>query len=247
MSIAKGTLTIRGIDVEIVYKDIKNLHIGVYPPDGRVRVAAPRRLSEDRIRLAVIQRLSWIRQQQKQFQDAMRQSAREMVSGESHYVWGTRRRLNVIERPGRAHVEIDHRRLLLYVPKGTDKEARAKVLKQWHRDELRRAVLPLIVRWEKEVGQTVSFWGIRRMKTKWGSCNRRAARIWLNLELAKKDPACLEYVVVHEMAHLLERNHGERFTKLMDSLLPDWRSRRDALNNAPLADEVWALTTRQVA
>jgi predicted metal-dependent hydrolase len=239
MSIVKGALTVRGIDVEVIYKDIKNLHIGVYPPAGRVRVAAPKRLGEDRVRLAVIQRLSWIKQQQKQFQDALRQSEREMVAGESHYVWGTRRRLSVIERPGRAHVEIDHRRLLLYVPEGMDREARAKVLQQWHREELRRAVPPLIARWEKEFGRRVSFWGIKRMKTNWGSCNREAARIWLNLELAKKEPACLEYVVVHEMAHLLERNHGERFAKLMDSLLPDWRTRRDALNRAPLSEETW--------
>jgi predicted metal-dependent hydrolase len=162
-----------------------------------------------------------------------------MVSGESHYAWGIRRRLSVIERPGRAHVELDHRRLLLYVPEGTGRQARVNVLQQWQRDELRRAVPPLIARWEKEIGRPVTFWGIRRMKTKWGSCNREAARIWLNLELAKKDPACLEYVVVHEMAHLLERGHGERFTSLMDSLLPDWRTRRDTLNRAPLAEETW--------
>jgi predicted metal-dependent hydrolase len=241
MSTAKGTLTIRGIDVEIVYKDIKNLHIGVYPPVGRVRVAAPRRLSEDGVRLAIIQRLSWIKQRQGQFQDAVRQSEREMVAGESHYVWGIRRRLVVMERPGRAHIEVDLRRLLLYVPEGTDKVTRAKVLEQWHREELRRAVQPLVVRWEKEIGRSVSFWGIKRMKTKWGSCNREAARIWLNLELAKKDPTCLEYVVVHEMAHLLERNHGGRFAKLMDSLLPDWRSRRDSLNRAPLSEETWLI------
>ena len=238
-STVKGTLTVRGIDVEIVYKDIKNLHIGVYPPAGRVRVSAPRHLSEDRVRLAVIQRLSWIKQQQKQFQDAARQPEREMVTGESHYVWGRRRRLSVIQRPGRAHVEIDHRRLLLYVPQGTDTATRVQVLQRWQREELRRAVPPLIARWEKEIGRQVTFWGIRRMKTKWGSCNREAARIWLNLELAKKDPACLEYVVVHEMAHLLERGHGERFTKLMGSLLPDWRTRRDTLNRAPLAEETW--------
>ena len=130
MSTANSSLTVRGIDVEIVYKDIKNLHIGVYPPAGRVRVAAPKRLDEDRVRLAVIQRLSWIKQQQKQLRDAVRQSEREMVTGESHYVWGSRLRLRVIERPGRAHVEVDHDRLLLYMPEGSDQEARAKVLQR---------------------------------------------------------------------------------------------------------------------
>jgi hypothetical protein len=241
MSTGRATLTVRGIDIEVVYKDIKNLHIGVYPPAGRVRVAAPRRLDGERVRLAVIQRLPWIKQQQKQMQDAVRQSEREMVTGESHYVWGSRLRMKVIERPGRAHVEVDRDRLLLYIQDGTDQEDRMKVLQRWHRSELRRAIEPLIEQWEPVVGQRVSQWGIRRMKTKWGSCNRESGRIWINLELAKKHPLCLEYVVVHEMAHLLERNHGDRFAKLMDSMLPDWRARRDALNKAPLADEVWTL------
>jgi predicted metal-dependent hydrolase len=247
MSTASATLTVRGIDIEVVYKDIKNLHIGVYPPAGRVRVAAPKRLDEERVRLAVIQRLPWIKQQRKQLQDAVRQSEREMVTGESHYVWGSRLRLKVIERPGRAHVEVDHDRLLLYMPESTDQAARTKVLQQWQRSELRRAVPALISQWEPAIGRGVSQWGIKRMKTKWGSCNRESGRIWINLELAKKHPNCLEYVVVHEMAHLLERNHGEAFAKLMDSLLPDWRSRRDTLNNAPLADEVWTLTISQAA
>lgn len=170
-----------------------------------------------------------------------------MVSGESHYVWGIRLRLKVIERPGRAHVEVDGNRLLLHVPVGSVREARARVLERWQRSELRRTIPLLIGRWEPAVGRSVSQWGIRRMKTKWGSCNRETARISINLELVKKHPNCLEYVVVHEMAHLLERNHGEAFAKLMDSLLPDWRSRRDTLNNAPLADEVWTLTISQAA
>jgi len=245
MSTASSKLTVRGIDVEIVYKDIKNLHIGVYPPAGRVRVAAPRRVDEDRIRLAVIQRLSWIKRQQKQLRDAVRQSEREMVSGESHYVWGSRLRLRIIERPGRAHVEVDHDRLLLYMPEGSDRETRTKVLQRWQREELRRAVPPLISKWEPRIGRSVSAWGVKRMKTKWGSCNRESGRVWVNLELAKKPPLCLEYVVVHEMAHLLVRNHGEPFAKLMDTLLPDWRTRRETLNNAPLADEAWSLALIQ--
>ena len=241
MSTASAYLTVRGIDIDVVYKDIKNLHIGVYPPVGRVRVAAPERLDEERVRLAVIQRLPWIKRQRKQLQDAARQSEREMVTGESHYVWGVRHRLRVIERPGRAHVEVDGDRLLLYVPEGTDAETRAKVLqKTGTASELRRAVPPLIARWEPRIGRQVPQWGIRRMKTKWGSCNRETGRIWFNLELAKKHPHCLEYIVVHEMAHLLERNHGAKFTELMDDLLPDWRTRRDELNAAPLAHEKWS-------
>ena len=239
MSTASASFTIRGIDVDVVYKDIKNLHIGVYPPVGKVRVAAPKRLDDEQVRLAVIQRLPWIKRQRRQLQDASRQSPREMVTGESHYAWGTRLRLKIIERPGPAHVEVDGDRLLMYLPEGSDAETRTKVLQQWQRSELRRAVPRLISRWEPIIGRSVSQWGIRRMKTKWGSCNRETGHLWFNLELAKKHPLSLEYVVVHEMAHLVERNHGERFAKLMDSLMTDWRARRTALNAAPLADEAW--------
>jgi predicted metal-dependent hydrolase len=240
MSTASAYLTVRGINVDVVYKDIKHLHVGVYPPVGRVRVAAPERLDEEHIRLAVIQRLPWIKRQRRQLQDATRQSPREMVSGESHYVWGVRHRLTVVERPGRPRVELEGERLLLHVTDNTDTPARLKLLQGWERRQLRDAIPALIEKWEPTVGRTVPCWSIRRMKTKWGSCNRETGRIWFNLELSKKHPRCLEYIVVHEMTHLLERNHGERFTRLMDGFLPDWRSRRDELNNAPLADEQWA-------
>ena len=239
MSTANAYLTVRGINVDIVYKNIKNLHIGVYPPVGRVRVAAPERLDEEQIRLAVIHRLPWIKRQQRQLQGAARQSAREMVTGESHYVWGVRKRLKIVKRPGRPHVEIDGDRLLMYVADGTDLDARAALLADWHRKQLRVAIPPLIERWQSVIGRQVPRWSVRSMKTKWGSCNRETGHIWFNLELAKKHPACLEYIVVHEMAHLLERHHGERFTNLMDSFMFDWRSRRDQLNAAPLADENW--------
>jgi predicted metal-dependent hydrolase len=239
MSTASAYLTVAGIDVDVVYKDIKHLHIGVYPPLGRVRVAAPRRLDDDHVRLAVIQRLAWIKAQRHRLREASRQSAREMVSGESHYVWGLRRRLKVVERPGRAHCELDGERLVLYVPEGANAAARHKVLRDWERGQLRLAIPPLIERWEPRVGRPVSGWSIRRMKTKWGSCNRDTGHLRFNLELTKKHPRCLEYIVVHEMAHLLERGHGERFTALMDRLLPDWRRRRDELNSAPLAEERW--------
>jgi predicted metal-dependent hydrolase len=239
MSTSSAYLTVRGINIDVVYKDIKHLHIGVYPPLGRVRVAAPRRLRDDDVRLAVIQRLAWIKQQQQQFRMAERQSAREMVSGESHYVWGVRHRLRVVERPGRAHVEVDGERLLLYVPSGLDTAARLAVLQGWQRAELRQRLPALIAQWESAVGRTVPKWSIRRMKTKWGSCNRETGHLWFNLELAKTHPDCLEYIVVHEMTHLLERGHGDRFTTLMDGMLPDWRARRDALNRAPLVDEDW--------
>lgn len=239
MNTASAYLTIRGIDIDVIYKNIKNLHIAVYPPTGRVRVAAPQRLDDEAVRLAVIQRLPWIKKQQAQLKAAHRQSEREMVTGESHYVWGRRHRLKVIERPGRAHFEVDGERLLLYVPEGTDTSKRRDLLDHWYRQQLRTALPDLIHVWEEKLGLSVSRWSIRRMKTKWGSCNRETGHIWFNVELAKKHPDCLEYLVVHEMTHYLERNHGERFTKLMDAHLPDWRSRRDQLNSSPLQAEDW--------
>ena len=239
MSTANAYMTIRGIGIDVIYKDIKNLHIGVYPPMGRVRVAAPERLNDDAVRLAVIQRLPWIKRQREKLRAAERQSLREMVTGESHYVWGARYRLKVVERPGRAKIEIDGRKLLLGVPPDASAPRRRDILERWYREQLRSAIPDLITKWEPTVGRTVPDWTIRRMKTKWGSCNRETGRLWLNLELAKKHPDSLEYVIVHEMTHLLERNHTERFTTLMDGFLPDWRARRDQLNGAPLALEEW--------
>ncbi|MGI6795489.1 M48 family metallopeptidase [Gordonia sihwensis] len=239
MSTANAYLTVRGIDIDVIYKDIKNLHIGVYPPLGRVRVAAPNRLDDDQVRLAVIQRLPWIKRQRDKLRSAERQSEREMITGESHYVWGIRRRLKVVERPGRAHFEIDGERLVLYVPAETSAEKRRAYLDKWYRDQLRQEIPDLIANWEQTLDVTVPKWTIRRMKTKWGSCNRETRHIWFNAELAKKHPDCLEYIVVHEMTHFFERNHGERFTSLMDQYLPDWRSRRDQLNAAPLGAEEW--------
>ncbi len=240
MSTTSAYLTVRGIDIDVVYKDIKNLHIGVYPPLGRVRVAAPLALDDDRVRLAVIQRLPWIKKRRDELRSADRQSEREMVTGESHYVWGVRERLKVVERPGRAHIESDGERLLLYAPADTGTEARRQILERWYREQLRERIPGVVACWEQAIGRQVPRWSIRKMKTKWGSCNRESGHIWFNVELAKKHPDCLEYIAVHEMTHLLERNHGQRFTKLMDRHLPDWRSRREQLNGAPLADEDWS-------
>ncbi len=239
MSTASTYLTVAGIDVDVVYKDIKNLHIGVYPPLGRVRVAAPQQLDDDQVRLAVVQRLPWIKKHREQLRVAQRQTLREMVTGESHYVWGSRFRLKVVERDGRPHVEMEGERLLLYVPEGTDAEYRRALLDRWYRVQLRQAVPAVLKKWEPKLGVTVPKWSIRRMKTKWGSCNRETGHIWFNVELAKKHPDSLEYLAVHEITHLLERGHGERFAKLMDKQLPDWKARRDQLNQAPLGHEQW--------
>lgn len=239
MSTASAYLTVAGIDVDVIYKDIKNLHIGVYPPVGRVRVAAPLRLDDDAVRLALVQRLPWIKRQRDRLQAADRQSRREMVTGESHYVWGNRYRLKVVDRPGQAHVEVDRDRLLLYVAPETVADGRRELLDRWYRKQLCAAIPDVIAKWEPTLNVTVPRWTLRRMKTKWGTCNRETGHIWFNIELAKKHPDSLEYIAVHEMTHLLERGHGEPFTKLMDRFMPDWRSRRDQLNDAPLAHEEW--------
>lgn len=239
MSTASAYLTVGGIDVDVVYKEIKNLHIGVYPPMGRVRVAAPEQLDDDQVRLAVVNRLPWIKRQRDRLRAAQRQTMREMVTGESHHVWGSRLRLKVIERPGRAHLEVDGDRLLLYVSEGSTTKRRRELLDRWYRAQLRQALPAVIAKWEPKLGVTVPKWSIRRMKTKWGSCNRESGHIWFNVELAKKPPDTVEYLVVHEMTHLLERGHGERFVSLLDKAMPDWRARRDRLNEAPLGHEQW--------
>lgn len=239
MSTGSACLTVAGIGVDVIYKDIKNIHIGVYPPVGRVRVAAPRRFDDEQIRLALVQRLPWIKRQRERLQAAERQSQRRMVSGESHYAWGSRYRLKVVKRPGRAHVELDGDRMILFVEEETSTEQRRELLDRWYRTGLRERVPALLAKWEPKIGVRASRWTIRRMKTKWGSCNRETGHIWFNAELAKKHPDCLEYIIVHEMTHLLERGHGRRFVKLMDGFMPDWRARRDQLNDAPLAHEEW--------
>lgn len=239
MSTASSSITVGGIAIDVVYKDIKNLHIAVYPPRGQVRVAAPHRLDDEAVRLAVVHRLPWINKRRQALQTVVRQSQREMVTGESHYVWGLRHRLKVVEHPGRAHVEIEGDRLLLYVPPGTTAQKRRDLVGRWQREQLRQRIPALIGKWEPIVGREVRRWSIRRMKTKWGSCNRESGHICFNLELAAKHPDLLEYIAVHEMVHLLERSHNDRFQELMDGFLPRWRSMRDALNRAPLVHEEW--------
>jgi len=240
MSTETRQISVRGIKVEIVRKAIKNLHLGVYPPDGKVRVAAPNAVNDEAVRLAVVTRLPWIKRQRSKFYSQARQPVRYYVSGESHYFMGRRYRLAVIEheKPPRVHVR-SARSLALYVRSGSDRDRRAAIIQNWYRKELRTFAGPVIEKWAKALDVTPPQWGIRRMKTKWGSCNSVAGRVWLNLELAKKSPECIEYVIAHEVAHLLERTHNDRFIKILDRHLPHWRHLRDELNTAPLRDELW--------
>lgn len=240
MTTSQRHLSVSGITVEVVRKDIKNLHLGVYPPNGRVRVAAPLVVSDEAVRLAVIDKLAWIRRQRARFAAQPRQSEREMVNGESHYFLGRRYRLRVHEQEAPARVALRGVGSLdLFVRPGSPAEARETVLLNWYREQLKALIPPLLDKWQTALGVRVSAWGVKKMKTKWGSCTPSAGRIWLNLELAKKPAPCLEYIVVHELVHLLERHHSERFTALMDRHLPDWRSRRDRLNAGTLGHERW--------
>jgi predicted metal-dependent hydrolase len=245
MSTANAYLRVAGIDVDVVYKHIKNMHIAVYPPLGRVRVAAPERLDDDAVRLAIVQRLPWIKRQREQLRNAVRQSEREMVAGESHYVWGQRYRLQVISASGRIRFETSGSKLTMHAPEDSTPEAKRDALDRWYRQALKSELPALLAKWEPIIGRRAAKWSVRRMKTKWASCNRESAHIWFNAELAKKHPSCLEYIVVHEMTHLLERHHSERFMELMDGFLPDWRARRDELNAAPLANEIWGNEERR--
>lgn len=240
--ITEYTLTVADISVEVRRKDIKNLHVGVYPPDGRVRVSAPARLDAEAVRLALVTRIPWIRRRRAEFLAQDRQTAREYVSGESHYYLGRRYRLTVEEAsPGEVPgVAIHGDTLLLTIKPDSGRDVRARIITEWYRARIGALIPSLVERWEPVIGQRADEVRIRKMKTKWGSCNTEARRIWLNLELAKKPPRCIEYIFVHELVHLTERHHNARFRALMDRYLPDWRTRRDELNAAPLANEDWA-------
>lgn len=228
-------LKVGGLTVSVVRKDIKNLHLGVYPPAGRVRVAAPLLISDEAVRLAVVDKLAWIKLQRSKFEQQPRQSEREMAVGESHYVFGRRYRLRVHNAEGTPRVVIRGIASLdLFVRPGASQAQRAAVLDRWYREQLKAAVAPMFTQWQAKLGVQARAWGIKRMKTKWGSCNPASLRVWLNSELAKKPVECIEYIVVHELLHLVEPNHGQRFVALMDLHLPRWEQMRSRLNAQPL-------------
>jgi len=232
-------IIVNGITVEVVRKDIKNIHLGVYPPNGRVRIAVPLRVTDDAVRMAVVSKIQWITKQQEKFKEQARQTFREYVSGESHYFQGQRFLLEVVHRKTPGVAITGSKTITLYVKAGSTREQREKVMLTWYRQNLLEEIPGLIAKWEPILGVEVAEWHIRRMRTRWGTCNQNAGRIWLNLELIKKPSRCLEYIVVHEMIHLLERGHGERFKALMSKHIPHWKYLRDELNHEPLAHEDW--------
>jgi len=234
-------IIVNDIKIDVVRKDIKNLHLAVYPPSGRVRIAAPLKVDDEAVRLFAISKLSWIKKNQAKYINQERQSERKFISGESHYFKGQRYILNVVYHTGYPKVRIRNKKYIdLQVKDVYTAMQREKVMTNWYRKSLKEQIPALIEKWQKVVGVDDVQWEVKKMKTKWGTCNREAKRIWLNLELAKKPERCLEYIIVHEIVHILERNHTERFVAIMDKTMPPWREYKKELNQFPLAHEVWS-------
>ncbi len=232
-------LELGDLTVDVVFKDIKNVHLSVYPPNGRVHISAPRRISATTLRAFAAAKIPWIREQQRKLREQERETDREYLERESHYVLGRRYLLKTAEEDRPASVECKHRNLVLTVRPGTPENARKAILDEWYRQLLKEAATPIIAKWEPKCGVKVRRVFVQHMKTKWGSCNHRAGSIRLNTELAKKPPQCVEYLVVHEMMHLIEPTHNARFIALMDRFMPRWQLHRQLLNQLPLRHEHW--------
>lgn len=233
-------ITISNISIDVVRKDIKNIHLAVYPPAGRVRVATPVSVSDDALRLFLISKLAWIKRKQKEFKSQERTSPREYKQRESHYFQGKRYLLRIIETNETPKVVLRSRTYIeMHIRPDATFEKRKELLTEWYRMQLKNTIPPMIEKWENNLGIRLSEWQVKLMKTNWGSCKIEKRKIILNLELAKKPVSCLEYVIVHEMMHLLERHHNERFLFLMDSHLPNWKQLRSELNNLPVSHADW--------
>ncbi|AGA33513.1 putative metal-dependent hydrolase [Thioalkalivibrio nitratireducens DSM 14787] len=233
------TITLGEIAIEVTRKPVRNVHLSVHPPDGRVTLVAP---SETRLEVArayAIAKLGWIRDQQAKLENQARETPRLFVERESHYLWGRRYLLSVEERKARPGVKLDHKRIILTVRPGADLVKRAEIMRAWQRQLLHEAVPPVIDKWERKLGVSVAGYFLQRMKTKWGSCNPSAGHIRLNTELVRKPKDLLEYIVVHEMLHLIEPTHNERFIALLNEHYPVWREARNELNELPLGAENW--------
>jgi len=233
------TIQLGNIKIDVELKDVKNIHLSVYPPNGAVRIAAPTRMKLDTIRIFALDKLKWIKKQQKAFKQQSRETPREYIQRESHYLFGKRfmLKINVVNQS--PSVEIEHNILKLNVKQDTSADNKAKILEEFYRQQLKEIVPELISKWEKIIGVKSNEFGIKKMRTKWGSCNTEAKRIWLNLELAKKPKICLEYIIVHELVHLIERSHNALFVTLMNKYMPNWRLHREELNRLPFKHLDW--------
>ena len=233
------TIKVGEITILVTRKNIKNVHLSVYPPDGRVTLVAPSTTRLDVVRAYAISRLGWIRQQQEKLKNQARETNRQFIERESHYVWGRRYLLTVKHKEAKPSVSLDHKRITLTVRSGSDARKRAEVIHEWHKSLLHELVPQIIKKWEPKLNVKVTSYFLQRMKTKWGSCNYHAGHIRFNTELAKKPQDLLEYVVVHEMVHLLEPTHSKRFVEILGKHYPTWREARDELNALPLTAETW--------
>ncbi len=232
-------ISLGDFNADLILKDIKNVHLSVMPPEGHVRISAPERMDLDTIRVFAISKLGWIKRQRRKLQEQQRETPREYLDRESHYVWGTRYLLTCVEEDQPAHVELSASRIKLFVRPGSDEGTKQKVLASWYRDQVRTTATPMIEKWESALGVSVAKLFVRTMKTRWGSCNSGRRTIRLNTELAKKPVECLEYIVVHELLHLIEPTHNARFHSLMKQHMPNWQLRREALNRLPVRHEHW--------
>jgi predicted metal-dependent hydrolase len=233
------TIAVGDITVDVRKKNIKNVHLSVYPPTGRVRISAPEHMSLDTIRVFAISKLGWIKQQQRKIQGQARETPREYIDRESHYVWGKRYLLQIAEQEAAPAVFLQHHTLCLQIRPETDETRKAAILDEWYRQQLKKAVPALIAKWEPLMDVKVANVFIQQMKTRWGSCNSATRSIRLNSELAKKPRECLEYILVHEMVHLLEPTHNQRFLTLLTQYMPEWQFYRDRLNQLPVRHESW--------
>jgi predicted metal-dependent hydrolase len=225
--------------VEVTFKDIRNVHLSVHPPAGRVTISAPRRMKLETVRLFAISKLDWIRRQQRKIRAQERESEREYRERESHYVWGQRRLLTLVEREAPPSISLRHNKLILSVRPGTPRKKRGDIIQAWYREQLKEAVPTLLQKWEPIFGVKLKRFFVQKMKTRWGSCNPAAKSIRLNTDLARKPAECLEYIVVHELVHLLEPTHNARFVALMDRFMPQWKTCRELLNRLPLRHDDW--------
>lgn len=227
------------ITVDVVLKDIKNIHLSVYPPTGRVRISAPLRMDIDTIRVFAVTKLRWIKSQQHKLQEQERETPREYLERESHYVWGKRYLLKIDEQDAAPEVELKHNKMILRIRPASNQERKHEILEAWYREQLRATLPPLIEKWESLMGVKVERCFVQKMRTKWGSCSYDSKNIRFNTDLAKKPPECLEYIVVHELAHLLEPTHNHRFVALMDQFMPKWQFYKDQLNKLPVRHVDW--------
>jgi predicted metal-dependent hydrolase len=224
-------MNLSGIEIEVIKKDIKNMHLNVLPPAGRVRISAPYGTSDDAINLFAVKKISWIKKNVEKYKSQARQTEREYVTGESHYLWGRRYKLEVKYSNKANNLEVKGNKMILTIREKSTTKQRENYVNEWYREELKNKLPALVSKWEEIIGVKVNEVGVKNMRTRWGTCNPETKRILVNLQLAKKPINCLEYIVVHELVHLREKNHSTTFIEYLNNYIPDWRVVKDELNS----------------